>query len=69
VKIQIYSALIAQLLLELFRQTHVPTGSLKEAAVIVRTGLFQPIRTQWQRHKKRRRARDEYLENQATFGF
>lgn len=56
VRIQIYTAIITQLLVELYRQRQGLSGTAKMILITLRTRLFQPVETAHQRQKKREQA-------------
>jgi len=60
VKIQIYSAIITYLLVQLYQQAHQPERTLKMCLMSLRATLFQRTETEWMKEKKRRKQALEY---------
>ena len=66
VKIQIYTALIAYVLVRAYRKRHGITQSMKICMVMLRTGLFQRPQTEQKEARKRRRRRKEQQQLQGA---
>jgi IS4 transposase len=66
VKIQLYTALIAYVLVHRYRQRHGITTSLNLCLVSLKTGLFQRPEVETELLRRRRRARQQSLQTQGV---
>lgn len=69
VKIQIYTAIIAQLLVELYRRIHSPNSTAKMTLATLRTWLFQRPKTDYERLKQYRQTLIEFRKRQGQLAF